>query len=144
MAVKLKTTLLNLQSKLQAGGRFASVSIGEPTDPPNDRHAAIILDRYENVSTTLTGTIERRRVIVRIYTRAFQEARAEPEFWLDEVAREFMEDVWGEFDLGTIVRNVEPLESRVDFGYQQIAQTWYRIADIRLAMIVDDSATFTP
>jgi len=143
MAVKIKAVLQNFQSKLEAMGRFASVSIGQPTSPPNSPHAAVDLERYENAGTTLSGTIERRIVRVRIYhILPTQEPSADLEFLLDDIVAEFMEDVWGDFDLGGVVRNVEPLGTGVNFGYLQVAQTWFRIVDISLPMIVDDSATF--
>ena len=147
MAVKLKSTLQALQSKLQAGGRFKSVSIGEPTDPPDSPHAAIILRRYENTSTTLNGSIERRTVIVRIYQKAFVEPRGDVEFLLDDMVSEFMEDIFGDFDLGGAIRNIEPLGVVVDFGYQSVGraggnEVMYRLADVSIPMIVDDNAVF--
>lgn len=143
MAVSLRATLQNLQSKLQAGGRFASVSIGEPMDPPNSPHAAIMLRRYENISTTLSGTIERRTVTIRVYSKAFNDPLGDTEFLMDSIVSEVTEDVWGEFDLGSTIRNPEPLGVAVDFGYQTVANTVYRIADINLPLIVDDNASFS-
>lgn len=142
MAVKTRSVMLNLQSKLEALGRFASVSIGEPSEPPNSPHAAVILSRFENAGTTLAKTIERRILVVRVYIKAFNDPRGDNEFLMDDIATEFMESVWGDFDLGGNVRNPEPLGVTVNFGYQTIANTVYRIADISLPLIVDDSATF--
>lgn len=144
MVVKLRTTLENLQSKLQASGRFDSVSIGDVTDPPAGVHGAIMLRRYENPATTLNGTIERRIVVIRILTKAFQEPAEDAEFLLDDIVSEILEDIWGEFDLGGTIRYIEPLGVTTEFGYYDIGPVKYRAADIFLPMIVDDSATFAP
>ena len=56
-----------------------------------------------------------------------------------------MSDLSGEFDLGETIRNVDiggmggtPLS--VDFGHLDVGGTIFRIADITVPMLVDDSA----
>jgi hypothetical protein len=147
MAVKIKTVLLSLKSKLQASGRFKSVSIGDPSEPPNSPHAAVILRRYEHTTTTLGKTVERRTAVVRIYQKAF-ESPEDTEYLLDDIIAEVEEDIFGDLKLGGTIRNVEPLGVTVEFGYLAVgrdrggAGIMYRIADISIPMIVDDSATF--
>ncbi len=142
MAIKTRAILINLKSKLQATGRFKAVSVGEPTKAPESPHAAVFMSRYENPSTTLSGTIERRTLMIRVYVKAFTEPVEDAEFLMDDIVTETMEDIFEEFDLGGNVRNVEPTLVTATPGYQQVADTMYRLADISVPVIVDDSASF--
>ena len=141
MVVKMKDTLRKIEGYLKGTQRLPSVSIGEPMDPPEDLHAAIMLSAYSNPATTLNGSIELRSVIVRIYINALQEPREEIEFKLDEAVSELHSDILGDFDLGGDIRNIEPTLMTVTFGYQSIAGVMFRIADILIPMTVDDNAT---
>lgn len=145
MAVKTKAVLQNVQSKLQAGGRCTGgVGIGEPTKPPESPYAAVFMGGYEHATTTLTGTVERRTIIIRLYVKHFGDPASDAEFLMDDIVTETMEDFLEEFDLGGNVRNVEPLGVTGTPGYQMIVDTWYRVCDIRVPVLIDDSATFAP
>lgn len=142
MAVSMKSTMLKLQSYLDASGYFRTSSIGEPKDPPEGLHGAVMLRAYSHPATTLSGTIERRDITLRIYYDALAEPQGNIEFELDEIVAAIEEDLLGDFDLGATVRNIDVTAMTVNFGYQTIANRIYRIADIVVPLIVDDSATF--
>ena len=144
MAIKTRAVMLNLQSKLLATGRFKAVTIGEPTRAPESPHAAVLMSRYEHPTTTLSGTIERRTLMIRIYIKAFQEPTADVEYLLDDLVTETMEDIFEDYDLGGNVRAVEPTLVTATSGYQQVDDTTFRLVDISVPVIIDDSATFAP
>ena len=141
MVVKLKATLLAIQKHLGGTQRLPSVGIGEPMEPPEDLHAAIMLSAYSNPTTVLNASVELRSVIVRIYINALREPREEIEFDLDEAVSELHSDILGDFELGGDIRNIEPTLMTVTFGYQSIGGVMFRIADILIPMTVDDNAT---
>ena len=143
MAIKTRAVMLNLQSKLLATGRFKAVTIGEPTRAPESPHAAVLMSRYE-VPMVTSGTIERRTLMIRIYIKAFQEPTADVEYLLDDLVTETMEDIFEDYDLGGNVRAVEPTLVTATSGYQQVDDTTFRLVDISVPVIIDDSATFAP
>ena len=53
---------------------------------------------------------------------------------------DFEQDVLGEYDLGATIRNVSPTALDVDWGYIDMSGTEFRIIDIPLTLVVDDSA----
>ena len=144
MVVSLKPTLQILQGYLSASGWFpGGASIGEPLAAPGDMASAVFLARSEHPSTTLSGTIERRWVTIRIYRNALAEPRENIEFDLDTVVSQVQSDLLGDFDLGSTVRAIDVTSMSVEYGYQTFDTTIYRIADLQLPMIIDDSASFT-
>lgn len=59
-----------------------------------------------------------------------------------------LSDIIGEFDLGGSVRSIDVAgiygsSIAVSYGYLDLGGTMFRIADITLSLIVDDSATTT-
>ncbi|HLA18302.1 MAG TPA: hypothetical protein VJ253_03185 [Dehalococcoidia bacterium] len=142
MVVRLKPVLQLLQGYLAASGHFASTSIGEPKDAPGNTHGAVMLAAYSIPATTLNRTIERREVSIRVYINAMREPVEEIEFDLDTIVGDIMEDLCGDFSLGGTVRNIDATAVVTRFGYQTISGMMYRLADITLPLIVDDSAAF--
>jgi len=146
-AIKTKAAMQSIQGKLMASGRFKGVSLGDPIAPPNSPHAAILLSRYENKTTALDKTIETRTILVRFYIKAFDDPQGNNEILMDDMVTEFFEDLWGDFDLGGNIRNPEPLGVTAVIGYITVgeagAKIVYRVADITLPLIVDNSSTFT-
>lgn len=149
MTVLLRPTLLKLKSYLQASGYFDSVTIGEPTDPPVGRHASIRLGDRRHTGTTLNGTLERRIVILRFMKKAFAgDVEGEDgEFWLDEAVSKIQEDLLGDFDLGSTIRAIFPMEMVTVVGFIDIGTSGgsaikYRSADITVPLDIDDSAAY--
>ena len=144
MTVLLKPTLKVIQSHLEASGYFKSTGIGEPRQPPDSPHACVVVARGSNPTTTLNGSIERRVVIIRLYTDWLAEPIEDIEFWIDEVRAKVEEDLFGDFTLGGTVRNIEPTESGWETGSITIGSTIYRTLDYTLSMTIDDSSTYAP
>jgi hypothetical protein len=142
MAVTMRSALLQLQSFLDASGYFRTTSIGEPTDPPDGVHGAVMLSAYSHPVTTLSNTVERRDVTVRIYMDALTEPRSEIEFVLDETVANIQAAMVADFDVGSTVRNIDVTSMNTRFGYQTIGNRMYRLADILVPMIIDDSGAF--
>jgi hypothetical protein len=142
MTVSLRTTLRTMQSALMATGRFNAVSIGEPLGPPQSIHASLFLGEYSHPLTTLTTTIERRTVVIRLYVNALAEPQEEIEFRLDEAIAQLQSDLLGDFDLGATVRTIDVTGMVARPGYQTVGNTLYRICDVLVPLLVDDSATF--
>jgi len=101
-----------------------------------------MLAAYSIPATTLNRTIERREVSIRVYINAMREPVEEIEFDLDTIVGDIMEDLCGDFSLGGTVRNIDATAVVTRFGYQTISGMMYRLADITLPLIVDDSAAF--
>jgi hypothetical protein len=148
MAVTLRATLTAIQSYLQASARFDSVSVGEPLSAPAGISAAVLLSDNRIDALTLNSTIEIRTVVIRIYVSALAEPKSDTEFVLDETQAELIEDFCGDADLGTNgIRAIDVKNIVTRYGYQTIGaggnNAIYRICDITLPLIVDDSAALS-
>ena len=139
--MKMRAPLQAIQSHLKASARFRSVTIGEPFGPPEGLHAALMLESYAIPEVTLTGTIERRTITIRLYVAAIEESRESTEFVMDDAVSEVIEDFLGDIDLEGV--EIHPVGLTVRFGFQTISNKLYRIADISLPLTVYDSATLT-
>lgn len=145
MAVTTKDALNALKSHLMKCAYLANVEFGEPIQPPNDWDTFIVLLRFEpkpGQESTLSGTIERRVISIRVYTRILEEPRSDMELKIDEVAVKLHEDILGDYTLGATVRNVE--FPTVDFLHDEIKGKEYRVIQFTWALIIDDSATPAP
>ena len=145
MAVTTKDALNKLRSRLKKAGYLRNVQFGDPVQPPNDWDAFIVLVRFEpkaGEESTLTGTIERRVIAIRVYTRMLAETTADMEIKRDEVAVKLHEDIMGDYTLGNTVRQVE--FPTVDFLRDEIKEQMYKVIQITFPLIVDDSASLAP
>lgn len=148
MAFDVKSTLRSVESYLQASGYHAAgVQIGEPKQPPQTGFSAAVFMSHVGVATlTLTTTIELHVATVRVYRDMLAEPQENVELDMAVIVSKVMSDLAGEYDLGATIRNVDiggqygtPLSAR--WGYLDVSGVMYRIADITLPLIVDDSAT---
>ena len=148
MAFAIRNTLVALEGHLEASGYFGQVQIGEFKSAPDDRLAASIwLVGASAYQVYLDGgSAEVHTVNVRIYRKAFEEPESEIENDIAQAVSQVMSDLSGEFDLGGTIRNIDiagmagtPLS--VDFGHLDVGGTIFRVADITVPMLVDDSAT---
>lgn len=149
VAFGVKATLQAMQSHLKASGYFQDVLIGEPKGPPggNKPTAALFMNSASVVQIMLDGgTVESHIVTLRVYRNMLQESTEKAETDLAEAVSKTSEDILGEFDLGGNIRNVDAAGMhgsgvRFDWGYIQIDQTMFRICDITVPLIVDNSVT---
>ena len=145
MAFNALGTLRNVQGYLSASGYFANAIVGEPTQPPGHQGitAALFMDSVEVVGTTLSGTIERHSVGLRMYRNMLNDPEGDADTELDQAVAHIEEDLLGDFDLGATIRNLDADGLSVDWGYVNVGGIEFRVADMELSFIVDDSASFT-
>lgn len=147
MPFAVQTTLQNIESYLAASGYFQSTQVGEPKKPPEaEFSASVFMSRVSVVELTLNSTIEVHVPTVRIYRQMFAEPEENIEFDLGRIISQVSSDLLGEYDLGATIRNVDaggqhgtPLSAQ--WGYLDVGGTMFRIVDMTVPLIVDDSAT---
>jgi hypothetical protein len=147
MAFAIESTLRNLQSFIAQEAGLA-VQIGEPKMPPGGTiHAAIFMSEVR-VPEVTDKTIEVHEVIARFYhvldlQSPDQEA---PEIDLAALVQRVAESMLGDADLGGTVRNIDAAGQygtgiSTLWGYETISGTTFRIADMTIPIIIDDSAS---
>jgi len=143
----IKTTLQAIESYLAASGYFVHTQVAEPKSPPPEGlSAAVYMSDVAVHQVTLGTTIERHVPIIRLYKQMLAEPAADIEFEMALAVQQVTSDLLGEYDLGTTVRNVDaggetgaPMSAR--WGYVDVGGTMFRVVDIVVPLIVDDSAT---
>lgn len=149
MAFNITETLRQVQSHAAASARFSQTQLGEPFDAPVGAAllASVSMQAVSVVGLYLDGgTKEVHTVMLRIYRDVLKQPQADGETELAIAASELMQDIAEDFTLGARVREVDvagqfgqPLAA--DWGHITIGSTIYRIVDIVIPIIVDDSAT---
>jgi len=148
MAFKVKSTLQAVASYMEASGYIRNVSVGEPKQPLEGRglSAAIFMSSANVVELTLATTIEVHVAMIRVYADMLREPLEANEFEMSEVVGDILSDLLGEYDLGGTIRNIDAAGQygtavSTSWGHIDLSGKMYRIADITLPLIVDDSAT---
>jgi len=152
MAFNIKASLDAIASHIARTGYVGDTRIGEPSSPPDaiDKlHASIYMASANVVELTLSTTIERHVVTVRLYRRAAfgqgddaGQVEAEMALAVSQIASNLV----GEFDLGATMRNIDVAGQygqglATQWGYVSLGSTMFRTADITVPLIVDGSAT---
>jgi len=121
-----------------------SATVGEPSFMQDGFAVSVQNLRSRSEQTTLTKTIETRTVAVQVSHLAPLDAPGDQgiEGDLGEIADDLLASFLGDFDLGGVIRNIEPAGIEVDWGYLTVKQASYRIVTLTIPMTVDDSATF--
>ena len=60
---------------------------------------------------------------------------------IDAAMSNLEEDLFGDFDLKSTVRNIDVNGVSADYGYNDIGGTTFRIVDVTFPFIMDDTAT---
>ena len=152
MAFNIKTTLSAIASHVSRTGYAGDVQIGEPVNAPEATDkvfAAIFMNSATVVELTLGTTIELHTVTLRIMKRAPIGAGDDSGAVVEELAlvvSQVSSNLIGEFDLGGTIRAIDVGGQygegiSATWGYATIAQTVFRVVDISLPLIVDDSGT---
>jgi len=152
LAFEITATLRAVESYLLASGYFGSqAQIGEPKSPPGEGlTATVFMDRAGVAELTLGGkTIEQHVVTLRIYLNMLAEPQEDVELTLAKVVQEVISDLLGDYDLGATIRNVDAAGQYgtsvgTAWGYVDVGGVMFRIADVTLPLVVDDSATCAP
>ena len=147
VAFNIKSSLQAISSYIQASGYVQKSTIGEPESPPTERLAAsVYMGNTAIVSLTLNTTIEVHTVIVRFYMDMLREPTEQIEFKLAEVVSGIFNDLLGEYDLGATIRNIDAAGSHgtslgAVWGYTDVGGKMFRVVDLSIPLLVDDSAT---
>lgn len=151
MAFNITATLDRLQSYVQAHGGFRNVVVGEPKSPPTDSLSAAIWTQSVDVTKVFLGggTREVYSVLVRVYRNWLSEPRDQVEKDLAHSVSALMEDLLADFELGGGVVAIDPAGMEgsgvtIRWGHVEISNVMFRVVDITLPLIVDDSATLAP
>jgi hypothetical protein len=150
MAFDIKRSLQMVQTYVAGSGYVSDCVIGEPKYAPEAQEqpfSSVFIDNVSVYGLTVGGTTREIHVlIIRLYLDMKKEPTEEVEIELAQSVQEIISDILGDADLGGNVMTVDPAgmagESiSTTWGYEDISGMNYRIADIRLPLLVDDSAT---
>ena len=150
MAFDASNTLDAVAGHLLASGYLRDFMIGEPKSPPSGDQltASVFLNSISVAEVTLGTTIESHVLMLRIFRNMLAEPTETMEKEFAKAVSSILSDIIGEFDLGGSVRSIDVAgiygpSIAVSYGYLDLGGTMFRIADITLPLIVDDSATTT-
>ncbi len=143
MVFNVRDTMVAIQGHLQSQGWVTSVIQGEPDNPPPHEgvHAAIFMDSTVITGVKLSGTIEQQNIVVRLYQAEAERPVERRESQLDGAYSYLEKRLLQDLDLGGTVRNVQPVQLESDWGYLDQAGTQFRIVEVVVPVVVDDSAT---
>jgi len=142
MPFKIKPTIQAVQSHMMASGHFSLVLVGEPKAPPLGERliAAIFMDSAEMNRAFLSVPEELHTIAVRLYQEQQQRPVPGREGQIDTALANLEEDIFGAFTLNSTIRNIDVVNVATEMGYADVGGTQFRIADMTLPFIVDDSA----
>jgi hypothetical protein len=151
MPFAIQATLETVQGYLNRSGYFAAgTRIGEPKAPPvagsNALYAAVYMRHVAVAELNLRATHELHTVQVRIYRDMLAEPTEQAETQMAKVVSQVMSDLLGDLDLGATIRNIDAggqygAKLEATWGYVEVGGMLYRVVDITLPLIIDDSAT---
>jgi hypothetical protein len=151
MAYDVTATLKQVASHVSAGRYAHAVVIGEPVVPPEadtDKiFVAIYMLRDFVAALSLNGgTIELHLVMLRCYYQMLQEPVEGMELGLANAVSNIKQDLVEDADLGANIRNIDVggqygQSVATEYGHLDQSGILFRVADIMLPLIVDDSAT---
>ncbi len=153
MAYDLRPVLEKIRDHIRKSGYVKTAQIGEPFRPPGDFHGAVFYGAPWTIyETTLTTPRERRDVIIRLYRRAVVDDEEKAELEFGRTLAELTQSLWKDFqfDDSSEVQWGSPTDFEIQPGYQSVGretggvEILYRIADLTLPILVDDSFTFGP
>ena len=145
MAFDIKNTLLELETHLNATGRFTTVQVGEPTVP-------WVGDGFFGSVSMLTNTVqvlvldapeELQVVLVRIWRDAFRETPETTEILMAQAVGETMQRLAEDFTQRGTIRHIDlagirgtPLSA--EWGFIVLGDMTYKICDITVPMVIND------
>jgi hypothetical protein len=151
VAFKIKDTLHAVQSHLAGNGWLTKVDAGEPKAAPSEQFSASVF--MDSVSVALVfangGTREVHNVVIRVLTNMLSIPTEDVEYNLAEIVQQMVSDLIADYDLGGTINHIDVGGIYGDgistsWGHIDIAGTFFRLAEIRLPLVVDDSGTSSP
>lgn len=146
MVFDVESTMISIEGHLRTGGWVTNVIQGEPDFPPphDGVTAAIFMDSTVITGVKLSGTIEDQTIIVRLYAVETERPVPGRENQLDAAYSYMEKNLLADLDLGGTVRNIKPVDLASDWGYLDHSGTKFRIVEVAVPVVVDDSATPAP
>jgi hypothetical protein len=151
MPFDTERSLQLISTYLGASGHVISAQIGEyksaPDIPAAQLTAAVWMSSTNVVGLALDGgTIEVHVVMARLYGQAFGDEPEDVEITTGQAVQKIVSDLVGDADLGSEIRNVDVggihgTSVGAAWGHAEIDGAMYRIVDLTIPLIVDDSAT---
>ncbi len=148
-AFTIRDTLDVICSKISASGYVESCELGQAKqlDIGNSIGVNVWIETRSIALSSLTKSTTVYGIMARFHKNMLSEPTEQIEFRLAEAISEVAEDLLGDFDLGSTVRNIDvagevgqPMGAR--WGYAGVGGTMYRVADLFIPLIVNDTSTF--
>lgn len=141
-------TLDFVMNLLSTTGTLKWVSIGMPKAPPDGLGLAIEILDLSDPEVTLDSTIEVYNLLFRFFRVAYVEPLSAIEIGLQHAVAEVKGLLAGHFTAGGRVRAIgwageEGARMTARWGHLEVSGTVYRVVDLTVPLIVDDSAEFT-
>lgn len=149
MAFNISNTLDVLLSHVAASGHVSSNSMGEPIEPPSgDKLHGSVYMRSTTVQILYGdgGTQELHVAVARLYRPVMREPTDQGERELAIATSELMQDFAQDFTLGGTVREIDLAGGQggeamgAEWGHVVIKDLMYRVVDITVPIVIDDSA----
>ena len=144
----IKRSMTWVQSHVAASGYARGIIIGHPWTAPTGRlTVAIFMESQAILNLTVGGGTQELYVMtLRIFRPALSEPIADVESDIAEAVSLIQADLLADTTLGSTVMTLDPAGMSgtgmsTAFGHVEIGGTNFRIADITIPLIVNDSAT---
>ena len=149
MPFTIKASVEALRDFGKKSGYFSDVVIGEPTKvlAGEKLSAAVYTQSARVVAVAVNGgTVEVHTVTFRIYRKALTDPVSAAELELALGVQQLLSDILADSDLGATIRAIDVggiygETVGTEWGYVELGGVLYRVADITIPLIVDDSAT---
>lgn len=149
-AFTIRETLLRICSHISASGYVSDCQISQAKqlDIGNRIGANVWIESRRVAVITLGKTSTAYDITVRFHRNMLADPVELTEFSLAETVSNVSEDLLGDFDLGSTVRNIDVggefgRSLRARWGYVKVSGLTYRIADLFLPVVVNDTSTLT-
>ena len=136
-----------IQGHLMASGHFAEATIGEPAawGDSGQLYGAIWTMGTRSPYVSFDSTTRVYDTRVRLYTQAFTSPLDSREFVLARAVQQIASDLAGDYTLGGTVRELDiagqfgpPMRAR--WGHAAVAGVMYRIVDIDIGLVINNSS----
>ena len=152
MAFAIRTTLEAIQSHVNSSGYVSECIIGEYTSAPMPSGlgiaASVIPMREETVMAFGATTRELHTVLLRLYRDWLSEPASSRDLPLEEAKGVILANLKGDLDLegAAMSLDIAGMHSggySADWGRVEIGSTIFRVIDMTLPVIVDDSTAIS-
>lgn len=144
----IKRTLEIMLNVLKTSGYFPHASVGEPKAPPKAKISAHIwVDHTSVVDVFLDAPRELHTVIIRVYKDMIEIPEDKIELEMADAVSAILNMFYGKFTLDDAVLSIDiggiyekPVHT--EWGHVKVGNLMYRIVDVYMSMIVDQTSQF--